>query len=62
MTPHVSPCITVAEGDDSTQYMLKREKKVIKQFSPLNLLCCYCSRVGKTFIFSKENILMFIYL
>ena len=38
IAPHVPPCSTVAEGDDSTQSVSKREEiKVIKQLSSLNL-------------------------
>ena len=62
MTPHhVPPCNTVVEGDDSTQFVSKREEtKVIKQLSSLHLLCCYCSIVERTFICSKLKILMFL--
>ena len=64
MTPdHVLPRNTVIRRNDSTQSVLKREEiKVIKQLLPFNLLCCYSSRVKKTFIFSRLKVLMFLQL
>ena len=61
MTPHVSPCSTVAEGDDSAYSMSKRKEiKVIKQLSSFILLSFFCSRVKKTFICSRLKVLMFL--
>ena len=62
MRLHVPHCNTVAEGNDSTQSGFMREAtKVIKKLSSLNVWYCYCSRVEKTFLYSRLKILLMFF-